>query len=363
MTNKKNNEACNDDFSKEFDEIFGFDKFKESGKDNLKTSEINENSINKLNNVENRIDTGKKEKLDVSATKKIYSEESTSFPQKNNINQKNRIDSDSSEKTVYKDQSGGILLIVIMSIILLTATIVKMNISKPVQNEDSPRELEVGVHYVKNNEEVSPLADIFSKPIEEASKVNNFYVVEDGTKFNFSNGYQLTLKNFKKMEPIEESVFVSPPSSHVDTKKFLNAEFANNNKNIYVSGSLTNNVIEGFKIQELYSFDEGIYYKSSDVKKNDDYETVRIYAKKISMNGDREYTVYDIYRFNNGYGIIIEKRLSGNSIDNKSYNVGDKISIETDIMDKLVEKADENIEIKKVDISNQNQTDFSNNNG
>ncbi|URZ87136.1 hypothetical protein [Floricoccus penangensis] len=65
-----------------------------------------------------------------------------------------------------------------------------------------------------------------------------------------------------------------------------------------------------------------------------------------------KYEVYDIYRFNGGYGIIIEMT---DSTDNKGYKVGDKISIETDVMDKLVEKADKNIEIKKVDISTQNK--------
>ncbi|URZ87138.1 hypothetical protein [Floricoccus penangensis] len=70
MTNKKNNEASNDDFSKEFDEIFGFDEFKEDGKYNSTTSEIQENAVKKPINVENKADGEKKINFHVNAKKK-----------------------------------------------------------------------------------------------------------------------------------------------------------------------------------------------------------------------------------------------------------------------------------------------------
>lgn len=160
------------------------------------------------------------------------------------------------------------VLITVILIFLIACSIIKLNINKPLLTFDRTRNLEIGVHYVKKNEEVNPLADIFSTSTEETSKENNFYVTQEGTHFNFSNGYQLTLKNFVTMELTEESVFVSPSNSYGDAKTFLKSNFEDNDNYVSVWGSLTNNIIEQFKIYGLYSStDEATYYKSSDVEK------------------------------------------------------------------------------------------------
>lgn len=262
-----------------------------------------------------------------------------------------------------------ILLLGIVITILTVILVVNISVKKrdtPISNNKNPILIEPGIQHIKKGDSDVSLSDIFSKPTEIASNTDGLYIIQEGAKFNLSNGYQLTVNNFKKMDQIKDTIVVPPLNSnsrYQDYADFLNAnfddsgEYDDNYDYIDVSGRISNNIAKG--ISMYGSADGNIYYKISKVEKTDDYEKLRIYEKFIEF-GDMEvdesneisgsYKVYDIYCFNNGYGISLESDIY---LDDHSYldKVNDKgeISINTDELDKIMKKVDGRIELKKID--------------
>lgn len=354
MKRRKNRQNYDDDFAKEFDEIFGFSS------EDLNKVKVPTKRESETHNSENN----KKSKSTF-----VYQSKDKNF--KNN----------SFSKYVSKVNNITIAIYIFIFVIIIAILIFnKQNTSKKpigrfnenisettlesekeiksssdesdyttINDSEMKRLLKEKQIPMIGEKKVFPLDGILSNPSKEASKIDNFYVTQDGTKFIFSNGYELTVNGYKEMNLISEPVVVGPKTNYSETKLFLSYEIDNKDfekESIYVRGFISNDIFKTYYI-ENYS-NEGKIYKVSDAKKYEGYEVVYVYIKNLSMNTGSKFNIDIIYCFDDGCGIIVNLRYFNYEY---LYNNNEKI-IDTNKLDEIKERLNNSIQLTKVKLGN-----------
>ncbi|URZ87139.1 hypothetical protein [Floricoccus penangensis] len=307
MTYKKNNEASNDDFAKEFDEIFGFsseDLKRVPPKRELEhnNGKINEESKNKF--VNQRKDKNFKNYTFSKSVSKVNNRTIYIFIfviiiailifNKQNSSKKpiGRLNENISETTGNKKG--------------MNNSSDKKSFER-IEKVDTERAVKEGQVLVVGEKKFFPLNGVLSKPTKEASKTDNFYVFQEGKTFNFSNGFQLNVIGYNRLSMKSEPTIVHPVTDYDNYANFLSYDFDLKYeefriRTIIVDGIMSNDILKSYYFQNYGN--ESQIYKTFDVEKHEDYEAVYIYRQKIFEHGDVNY-IDKVYCFNDGSGISL----------------------------------------------------------